>query len=158
MTKQCCICKQTKQSSEFYKRGENLRSECKSCNKKKNKHSQNKPCPQCKVLCWTKGGVCQSCKNNNAYDKYSKLTIGDKVYDKHKYAKYQYVRFWARKTAIDLGWDKCSKCGYDKHIEVAHIKPISSFPPDTLIITVNDPSNLIPLCPNCHWEFDNILT
>ncbi|NDG25698.1 MAG: HNH endonuclease [Proteobacteria bacterium] len=47
-------------------------------------------------------------------------------------------------------------CIYDKHFEVAHIKPISEFSKDTLITIVNDPSNLIPLCPNCHWEFDNL--
>ena len=154
-TKQCCKCKEIKSSSEFYKRGKNLRSECKCCSKQY-KHSQNKPCPQCGELCWTKGGVCQSCKNDNAYDKYSKLTIGDKVYNNHKYAKYQYVRYWARHVAENLGWNKCCKCGYDKHFEVAHIKPISEFSKDTLITIVNDPSNLIPLCPNCHWEFDNL--
>lgn len=50
----------------------------------------------------------------------------------------------------------CQKCGYDKHTEVCHIKPIASFPETALVIEVNDPSNLIRLCPNCHWELDNL--
>ena len=50
----------------------------------------------------------------------------------------------------------CEQCGYDKHVEVCHIKPIQSFPSQTAIDIINDISNLIVLCPNCHWEFDNI--
>lgn len=50
---------------------------------------------------------------------------------------------------------KCEKCGYDKHVEVCHIKQISSFSEDTDISIVNDFSNILILCPNCHWEHDN---
>ena len=46
-------------------------------------------------------------------------------------------------------------CGYYKHIEICHIKPIRDFPLDTPILEVNDLSNLIGLCPTHHWEFDN---
>ena len=44
---------------------------------------------------------------------------------------------------------------YDKHIEIAHIKAIKDFDPDTRLSQINDVSNLLPLCPNCHWEFDH---
>lgn len=50
---------------------------------------------------------------------------------------------------------KCIICGYDKHIEIAHIKSISSFSDDSLISEINDINNLVALCPNHHWEFDN---
>lgn len=50
---------------------------------------------------------------------------------------------------------KCSNCGYDKHVEVCHIKSISSFNNESKISEINDISNLILLCPNCHWELDN---
>lgn len=50
---------------------------------------------------------------------------------------------------------KCIICGYDKHIEIAHIKAVSEFSDDTLISEINDINNLAPLCPNHHWEFDN---
>lgn len=49
----------------------------------------------------------------------------------------------------------CRRCGYTHHVELAHIKPITEFPDDTLLGEVNSPANLIPLCPNCHWEMDN---
>lgn len=51
----------------------------------------------------------------------------------------------------------CYICGYDKHVEVCHISPISSFPDSTLLSEINSPSNLVLLCPNCHWELDNNL-
>jgi 5-methylcytosine-specific restriction endonuclease McrA len=50
---------------------------------------------------------------------------------------------------------KCERCGYDKHVEVCHIKPISSFEVTTLLREVNSLENLIGLCPNCHWELDH---
>jgi hypothetical protein len=49
----------------------------------------------------------------------------------------------------------CQKCGYDKHVEICHIKPVAEFPLEALIKEINSPSNLIYFCPNCHWEFDN---
>ena len=50
---------------------------------------------------------------------------------------------------------KCIICGYDKHIEIAHIKGVSEFSNEDLISRINDIDNLIALCPNHHWEFDN---
>lgn len=50
---------------------------------------------------------------------------------------------------------KCIVCGYDKHYEVAHIKSVSDFEDNTLISEINDINNLIALCPNHHWEYDN---
>lgn len=82
-------------------------------------------------------------------------TIGDKIYTKHKYAKYSYVRWHARKICLGLGKKICENCGYSKHVEVSHIKQISSYPPETTIREINIPENLIVLCPNCHWEFDH---
>lgn len=49
----------------------------------------------------------------------------------------------------------CQICQYDKHIEYAHIKPVRSFSPETTLNEINDPSNVLVLCPNHHWEFDN---
>jgi hypothetical protein len=49
----------------------------------------------------------------------------------------------------------CSICSYDKHIQVCHIKSVSSFNDNDLIIKINDIENLIALCPNHHWEYDN---
>lgn len=49
----------------------------------------------------------------------------------------------------------CTYCGYDKFVDVCHVKPVSEFPDGTLLIEVNDIKNLITLCPNHHREFDN---
>lgn len=49
----------------------------------------------------------------------------------------------------------CICCGYDKHFEVAHIKAVSDFEDNTLISEINSEDNLIALCPNHHWEYDN---
>ena len=50
---------------------------------------------------------------------------------------------------------KCICCGYDKHYEVAHIRAVSDFGNNTFISEINDINNLIALCPNHHWEYDN---
>src|ERR1035437_9546237 len=51
---------------------------------------------------------------------------------------------------------KCSQCEYSLHYEVAHIKSVSDFSPDSTINEINHIDNLIALCPNHHWEYDNI--
>lgn len=51
----------------------------------------------------------------------------------------------------------CHVCGYDKHTEIAHIKGIAEFNDDDKISEINSIDNLIALCPNHHWEFDNKL-
>ena len=51
----------------------------------------------------------------------------------------------------------CAHCGYDKHVEICHIKAIKDFDDSALISEINSKENLIALCPNCHWEFDHHL-
>lgn len=74
-----------------------------------------------------------------------------------KYQKNSRIRNLAR--VIYKKSDKpkcCSKCGYDKHYEVCHIKAIKSFNLNSKISEINNLDNLIALCPNCHWELDNL--
>lgn len=97
---------------------------------------------------------CKNCKKRNMYD----ITLREAIYTKHhKSSAYALVRSRARIVARKLGWKQCSHCGYNKHVEVGHIKPISDFSEDTLLSIINSPENLVPLCPNCHWEFDHNL-
>lgn len=62
---------------------------------------------------------------------------------------------------LNRSWNKeltlrpCQNCSYDKHVELCHIKAVSSFSDDALIGEVNHLDNIIQLCPNCHWELDN---
>ena len=64
-----------------------------------------------------------------------------------KHAQYVYGKNQGVKT--------CKVCGYGKHIQVCHIKSVSSFSDDTLIIEINSKDNLVGLCPNHHWEYDH---
>ena len=45
-------------------------------------------------------------------------------------------------------------CGYTNFVDVAHIKPVRYFPESALLSEINDPKNLLFLCPNHHAEFD----
>lgn len=49
----------------------------------------------------------------------------------------------------------CAICGYNKHYEIAHIKAVADFEEDASITEINNENNLIALCPNHHWEYDN---
>jgi hypothetical protein len=97
---------------------------------------------------------CDSCRRQREQNSWREMTIGEKTYDEHKYAKYSYIRYHGRRLAKSIYENKCL-CGYELHVECCHIKPISDFPPETKLKVVNDPKNLVLLCPNCHWEFDN---
>ncbi len=50
----------------------------------------------------------------------------------------------------------CQICGYDKYIEICHIKSVKFFSNDTPLSTINHLDNLIALCPNHHWEHDHL--
>jgi predicted restriction endonuclease len=49
----------------------------------------------------------------------------------------------------------CWICGYNKHYDVCHIKPVRLFTDDALISNVNSLTNLMAMCRNHHWEFDH---
>ena len=50
---------------------------------------------------------------------------------------------------------ECAICGYNKHIEIAHVKAVADFDDNATITEINDSKNLVGLCPTHHWEFDN---
>lgn len=69
---------------------------------------------------------------------------------------YQGIRNDSRKKMLNSEIEKkCFICGYDKHVEVCHIKPINSFELGSMIEEINDFGNLMFLRPNHHWEIDN---
>lgn len=78
------------------------------------------------------------------------------VKDKHPSWINSHVRQFARYWLNHLRLEPCRHCGYDKHVELAHIKPISEYSIDATLGEINSEENIIPLCPNCHWEFDNL--
>lgn len=94
-------------------------------------------------------------------NQYQNKTIGEyreKLSVKGKPGSWTHVhiRSFARSWHKDLASSPCAHCGYSKHVEIAHIRAVTSFPDTALLSEVNALSNLLPLCPNCHWEFDNL--
>lgn len=72
-------------------------------------------------------------------------------------SRYTRIRENARKIAKqnNLYEKGCKICGYTTHVEICHIKSVKDFDDDTLISEINNLKNLIPLCPNHHWELDH---
>jgi len=93
-----------------------------------------------------------------------KKNLGDRTFEEYlsnykfrDYAnKYTAIRQHGKKVIDRSNIPKCCKnCGYDKHVEVCHIRGIPEFDKSCLISEINSLDNLIYLCPNCHWEYDH---
>lgn len=79
----------------------------------------------------------------------------EKRKDSHRASAYADIRGIARSEYKSLLKRPCASCGYDKHVELCHKKPISQFSPSATVGEINAPENVVQLCRNCHWEFDN---
>ncbi len=102
---------------------------------------------------------CASCFQQKQLET-KRITLGDvakhcSVRGKHPSWRWAYVRTQARTIHSDLLSLPCRECGYSKHVELAHVKPISSFEDSALLSEVNARANVSQLCRNCHWEFDH---
>lgn len=88
---------------------------------------------------------------------YTKKPIKDYYYSPSRRGanKNSSINADARKIAKKYLIPVCKICNYSTHVEVHHIKPISSFPDETPIGEVNSIDNLVYLCPTHHWEADN---
>ena len=132
-----------------------------SCSAKANnkgncRHSVNNSCKECGD--WIKSGrsYCSDCFKTVKIIQWDNLTLGQ-VRGERLYQKNSRIRENARMRFLSTGIKACQICEYDKHIEIHHIKSISSFPLDTTIREINHLDNLVGLCPNCHWEVENDL-
>lgn len=95
---------------------------------------------------------CQNCFGSKTKD----LTLEEAIY-RHLHRSSAFALVRSRARAVFKGLPQvCQTCGYDKHVEVCHIKPIKDFPLTTRLSEINSPNNLLMLCPNCHWEFDHL--
>lgn len=123
-------------------------------NKKTPKRKKTKKyfCKVCGVEIPYRRTTCDEHNKNiiNWDDVTYKEIIGKRIYQKNSR-----IRALARKKLQENKAEKCIRCGYEKHVETCHIKPISSFSFDAKISEINSLDNLIALCPNCYWEFDN---
>lgn len=66
------------------------------------------------------------------------------------------IRKHARETFEKSTLHKiCKICQYSRHVEICHIKQVKDFLDDDKIVDINSLDNLMALCPNHHWEYDN---
>lgn len=79
----------------------------------------------------------------------------ESVRGKHRSWMFVHVRQFARTWLKHLRIKPCANCGYDRHVELCHRKAIKDFPDTATLREVNAETNVIQLCPNCHWEYDN---
>lgn len=110
---------------------------------------------------------CAATFNNKLYPKRVKVkrvkrrelikdkTLGYYIKD-HKYltSRLTSIRLDAKKTLLKSGVEKtctyCKKHEFDDIVEVHHLKGILEFDSSTKISEINNPSNLVWLCPNHH--------
>lgn len=108
----------------------------------------------------SKTNQCRACKSARVISETKQKTIGEyrqsiSVRGRHPSWIHSHVRLLNRYWNSYLLYRPCFNCGYSLHVELAHIKSISTFDDSAKLSEVNDVANVIPLCPNCHWEFDS---
>jgi hypothetical protein len=115
-------------------------------------------CDKCGIWCGSGRKYCKDCRikvKQDLKEQSLQAKKSDAVYlageISNRYAK---IRYHAREM-YSKELTKCERCGYDKHVEICHIKAIKQFSEESTIKEINDRSNIIGLCPNCHWEFDH---
>lgn len=110
-------------------------------------------CKYCGKVVQGRKEACLDCNPNHV--DWTKRTLAE-ARDMEKYQVHAAIRNRARRIYRNENKpESCANCGYDKKIHVCHIRAINDFPDDASIAEINSPDNLIALCPNCHWEFDN---
>lgn len=126
-------------------------SKCKTCGKTYERYFVNgrwslaKNCPDCQSMGYGNSISFMGKTKKDIYDTYSS-----------KYSARNAIAQNAQVVYRNKNGDNvCFLCGYEKHIETCHIKPVSDFDDLAFISEINTIHNLIALCPNCHWEFDN---
>lgn len=96
--------------------------------------------------------LCETCRFNKT-NEIPFLTLNElKTSSKNFHSR---IRDLARNVYKNSGLPLKCCCGYDKYIEIAHIKAIKDFSRESLLKEINNINNLVALCRNCHWEYDH---
>lgn len=99
------------------------------------------------------GGMCRQCRAESTRISRESTRIGN-LRTKYGYAQFHAkLRGWSR-SSYTGPWS-CALCGYALHVDVCHIKAVHKFKDSATVGEVNAASNLVALCKNHHWEFDN---
>lgn len=120
-------------------------------------------CSHCKTAIESrKAKYCKDCRKQCQLSTSGLFSVSSQTKGNLRLSRsgYQSFRTAIRKDS-DSVFDKsgkeriCIVCGYKTHIQVCHVDSVSSFLDSSLISEINRIDNLVPLCPNHHWEFDN---
>lgn len=128
---------------------------------------RNSPKPRECILCLKtfyfsknyRSKYCPECNKNKRTASFY-LTLKEckerpQIKDKHPLWLHNYIRTFTRSWNKEMAKLPCKNCGYTKHSELCHIRAVRDWPDSATLGEINSPNNLIPLCPNCHWEFDH---
>jgi hypothetical protein len=160
LSKPCHLCRKlvTRSPKEFA-RSTTGRIYCsRSCAATFNNHTMPKRakstrCTTCQVPIRWGYRRCKAC--HEAQRRLDQKTLLEATLGRRDASRYTGVRSHARKVYAESGKPKqCAVCGYSKHVEICHIRDISTYPMETPVIEINAVSNLVALCPNHHWELD----
>lgn len=150
---ECQTCKKETKNPKFCSKS----CSAKSTNKSSPKRSLTNRCKTCDELISKTRSYCSGCWSDyRSRFKVGSQTIAEYCNGYTTYEAHAKIRGLARDAFKRKSDAKaCQKCGYDKHIEICHIRAISDFPNTATLDKVNHISNLVGLCRNCHWELDN---
>lgn len=103
---------------------------------------------------------CENCiSNTNRRKAIDKVTVGEIKAKHHGDVKMKAttIRSDARARNVKILSDKCwnKNCNYQGDTELCHIKSVRMFDASATLCEINSPTNVVILCRNCHWEFDN---
>jgi len=126
-------------------------------NKRRNWNPNQKPqylCKKCKKKIRAGSKHCAYCRPGGLVD-WSQRTL-DGLSHLTAFNKGRAIRDHSNNVYKRSNKPKvCVWCGYNKHYDVCHIKPINQFSGSTPLSVVNSLNNLVALCKNHHWEFDH---
>ena len=152
----CLSCKKTIPPDKDYRQKFCDRSCSASYNNVRRTRRHKRTCADCgRHTPATKGGRCQPCNSEYKEAKAKARPISEMFCNGKTGYKFNYIRSWAKRLMNRANLDKkCDVCGFDVVVEVCHIVPISEFPGNTPMGTVNSLNNMVYLCPNHHAMFD----
>jgi len=123
---------------------------------------KTRTCSRCKEKFTPQKGdcgytLCKNCKGTYHNEVSWQRTLKSLQVSKgaHPSWAWAHIRALARSRYRKLQ-KSCEVCGYNKHIEICHIKPLTSFSLTATLEEACGPHNIKFLCPNHHWEFDNL--
>ena len=108
---------------------------CTYCNKKLSRYKGQRKTQLC-LSCFQKNKI-----KNTSFKTKKQMT--ELSYDVSH--KYEQIRQHAKRYAKQNNWieNLCKKCGYDKHVELCHIKPIYTFADECKLEEINAKQNII---------------